>query len=232
MRNTKPQLEIIVLNVEDAIAAEKYHVDRLELVKELDKGGLTPDFEIIRNVSNAVDIPVYVMLRNLWDSYVYDEKEFRKILHQLEMIKLTKAKGIIFGSLNRDGTINEEQLKTIIDQKGSLELTFHRAIDSTIDYKQGIETLARYKEIDYVLTSGHAERAMDGMFNLSMASRILTDKIMIGSGVTPKNCNEFLQIYNIKKLHIGNAVRINRNIVNRLDEEAIRALKEAVDSKR
>ncbi len=231
MRNISPQLEVIVLNSKDAIKAQEYNVDRLELLRDLDKGGLTPSFEIIKNVTNAVDIPVYVMLRNLWDSYVYDIEEFKIILQELEMIKLTKAKGIIFGSLNSDGTINEEQLKTIIAEKGTLELTFHRAIDSTVDYQQGIKTLSQFNEIDYVSTSGHAEKAMDGMFNLSWASRILKEKIMVGSGVTPANCNEFLQIQNIKKLHAGTAVRINRNIFNELDKEAIYKMKEALDSK-
>ncbi len=231
MRNIGSELEVIVLNSDDAIHAQEFGADRLELIKEFDKGGLTPTFETIKNVTTKVKIPVFVMLRNLWDSYVYDKEEFKILLQQLEVIKLTKATGIVFGSLNLDGTINEEQLAIIIATKGKLQLTFHRAIDSVVDYEQGIKTLSQFREIDYVLTSGHAEKAIDGMSNLTLASKILKEKIIVGSGVNDKNCSKFLQIENIKKLHSGTAVRINQDIFNELNGEEIKIIKKSISKK-
>ncbi len=231
MRNIKAQLEIIVLNVEDAIQAQEFGVDRLELLTELDKGGLTPNFELIRDVTAAAEIPVYVMLRNLWKTFVYDAKEFTKILKQIELIKSTQTKGIVFGSLNSNGTINEDQLAAVIAIKGNLELTFGRAIDSTINYEQAINTLDNFAKIDYILSSGHEEHAIEGKDNLAFAGNILKEKVIAGAGVGPTNCVKLLEIPYVKKLHVGTSVRVNHDIFDKLDNNAIKIIKDALNNK-
>ncbi len=231
MRNIESQLEIIVLNVEDAIHAQKYGVDRLELLSGLDQGGLTPPIAVIKEVTAAVAIPVYVMVRNLDETFVYDKKEFIKILKQIEVIKKTKTTGIVFGSLNSDGTINEDQLATVIAYKGKLELTFGRAIDSTINYQEAIATLNKFTEIDYVLSSGHEVHAMEGKDNLTFAGNMLKEKVIAGAGVGPANCVELLKMPYIKKLHVGTSVRINHDIFDKLDIDAIQTIKAALKNK-
>jgi copper homeostasis protein CutC len=56
-------LEVIVTTVDEAIEAEAGGADRLELVRALDVGGLTPEISIARGVLAAVRIPVRVMVR-------------------------------------------------------------------------------------------------------------------------------------------------------------------------
>jgi copper homeostasis protein len=56
-------IEVIAQSVADAVAAESGGADRLELVRELERDGLTPPPELVRAVREAVRIPVYVMVR-------------------------------------------------------------------------------------------------------------------------------------------------------------------------
>ena len=55
-------LEIIAETVEDAREAEQGGAGRIELVRDLDRGGLTPP-PLIEAVLKAVRIPVRVMVR-------------------------------------------------------------------------------------------------------------------------------------------------------------------------
>ena len=56
-------LEVIACSVEDAIQAEEGGADRLEIVSDLDVGGLTPPLELVREIRSEVNLPLRVMLR-------------------------------------------------------------------------------------------------------------------------------------------------------------------------
>ena len=59
----KSILEVIALNAVDAIAAQDGGADRVELVADMARQGLTPSLATFVSVREAVDIPVRVMLR-------------------------------------------------------------------------------------------------------------------------------------------------------------------------
>ncbi|MGW0579566.1 copper homeostasis protein CutC, partial [Streptomyces sp. NPDC002920] len=56
-------LEVIALDVEDAVAAQAGGADRLELVTDMAADGLTPSARTFAGISAAVDISLRVMLR-------------------------------------------------------------------------------------------------------------------------------------------------------------------------
>ena len=56
-------LEVIALDVEDAVAAQAGGADRLELVTDMAADGLTPSAATVAGIRAAVDIPARVMLR-------------------------------------------------------------------------------------------------------------------------------------------------------------------------
>jgi copper homeostasis protein len=53
-------LEVAVASLEDALAAEAGGADRLELNAALALGGLTPSLGMVREVKDAVRLPVLV----------------------------------------------------------------------------------------------------------------------------------------------------------------------------
>ena len=56
-------LEVIACSVADAVEAEKGGANRLEVVSDLDRGGLTPAVELVRAIQDAVNLPLRVMVR-------------------------------------------------------------------------------------------------------------------------------------------------------------------------
>src|ERR1051326_4745406 len=56
-------LEVIVCCVADAVEAQKGGASRLEVVRDLDRGGLTPSIQLVQAIKDAVDLPLRVMVR-------------------------------------------------------------------------------------------------------------------------------------------------------------------------
>jgi len=55
--------EVIIDNLADAVKDQSYGVNRLELVVNLDEGGISLQVELTREICKFVDIPINVMLR-------------------------------------------------------------------------------------------------------------------------------------------------------------------------
>jgi copper homeostasis protein len=53
-----PLLEVIVCSVADAVEAERGGAGRLEIVRDLHQGGLTPSLELVREIKLATELPV------------------------------------------------------------------------------------------------------------------------------------------------------------------------------
>ncbi len=56
-------LEVIVQTVEDARAAARGGADRLEVVRDIASGGLTPSIELVRAIAAETPLPLRVMVR-------------------------------------------------------------------------------------------------------------------------------------------------------------------------
>ena len=56
-------LEVIVQSVADARAAARAGADRLEVVRRIEDGGLTPPIALVREIAAEVSLPLRVMVR-------------------------------------------------------------------------------------------------------------------------------------------------------------------------
>lgn len=207
-------LEVIVERLKDAIDAERYGANRLELVSAISEGGLTPSVGLIESVCESVSIPVQVMLRPHAESFVYDGDDRKVIMKDLERIKHTHAQGIVFGCLKEDGTIDETLLKQIIKHKGHLQVTFHRAVDEARDYFQAINTLLNH-DIDTILTSGGLDTAYVGRENLRSIKEKLEKRdveLLAGKGLNVDTIDALYQKTGIDHVHVGSGVKTNRRI--------------------
>ncbi len=93
-------LEVIALDVEDAVAAQAGGADRLELVTDMAADGLTPAVATVTGIRAAVDIPVRVMLR-LTDGFAAGAVE-RLVAAACEM-REAGAEEFVLGFLDTDG---------------------------------------------------------------------------------------------------------------------------------
>lgn len=200
-------LEVIAFNAEEAMTAEAAGATQIEFVNDLKEDGLTPSLDIIGEMMNSVSIPVHMMVRPKNTMY-HDEDDMTKILEAIKVAKEEGVTGIVYGSLNKDGTINEDQLKRVIEAKGNMRLIFHRAIDFSRDYFEAAKTLNKY-DIYCVLTSGKESTAIEGFENIKKLKEITNYKILQGAGINISNAKKLIDKTGIENIHIGTAARFD-----------------------
>ncbi|QGS52270.1 copper homeostasis protein CutC [Spiroplasma tabanidicola] len=214
-------LEVIAKNIKDVIDINKTKADRIELCKDLEVGGLTPDYEIIKQAAEISKLPINVIVRPTSRGFVYTKQERKQIFNDIRFIKTTKANGIVFGALNKRNKINTKLLKKVLKKKGNLKITFHKAFDELEDLKFNYILLDRLK-IDTVLTAGgrNIDQGIDVIKELIKLNKKTI--ILIGGGVNLNNISYLSKLSN--NIHIGRLARhegqwiykINTKLVNKI----------------
>lgn len=220
------QIEFIVQNGQEAIEAVKCGADRLELVSAISEGGLTPSYGTVKQVLGNVSIPVYIMVRPHSKDFFYDASDLEIMVEDVKQIIALGGKNIVIGALNKDRTVNEEMLQTIIDVAPHAEITFHRAFDEAASVIDAYRTLTKYKDnVKSILTSGGAENCSLGKESLGelvKESKALNGpKIMPGAGLSLGNIKEIHDSVGANQYHFGKAVRIDQTITNGFDQVTV-----------
>lgn len=217
-------LEVIATNVRDAIDAERFGADRIELVTGIAEGGLTPSIGMIERVVAAVDIPVNVMVRPHSRSFCYDEDDIDVMLRDIEFIRGIGAAGIVVGALTPNGQIDIALIDRLLDAASGLDVTFHRAFDEAADPFAALNLLADYPPISRILTSGGtapAPQAMPRIRELNAAAARTHLRILGGHGLTPATLDSFLRETGVREVHFGSAVRQDGTFRSPIDGEKL-----------
>jgi len=226
-------LEVIVQNGEEAKQAEELGADRLELVAAIQEGGLTPSYGTIKQVLRAVSIPVQVMIRPHSYHYFYKENEIQIIHEDIKKVIDLGGKGIVFGALNEDHTIDVRVLEDVIERFPTIDITFHRAFDKIASQKEAYQTLAAYKDhVKRILTSGGEETCANGTQQLrklvQMANEMEGPAIMPGAGLNQGNIQSLHEAVRADQYHFGKAVRVNQSFAKGFDAHIIRDIKKTL----
>lgn len=219
-------LEVIASSVADAVAAEAGGADRLELVRDLEVGGLTPPLELTQEVLAAVRIPVRVMLREEEDFFVQDQKKIERLCElarsyaELSVPGLLGAKrqvnGLVLGFLTgqRDAPeIDHTLLAQVLASASGLQATFHRAFEAVPDSWRAIQELKRHPQIDRILTSGDSKDVQkewpQRLIGLAELARVAAPEIaiLVGGGVERDTIEALCQKKTKVEFHVGRAVR-------------------------
>jgi copper homeostasis protein len=118
-------LEVIAETVEDAREAEQGGAARIELVRDLSRGGLTPPLALLEAVVKAVRIPVRVMVRESEPFELIDRGEIPRLQAAARSALDCGAAGLVLGFL-RDGAVDIETVRAVLDSL-TAAVTFHRA---------------------------------------------------------------------------------------------------------
>lgn len=219
-------LEVIAMSVEDARAAQTGGADRLELCANLLEGGTTPSYGVIKRVIQAVDIPVFVMLRPHGDSFHYSFEDRLVMAEDVLLMRALGAKGVVLGALTADNKIDHQFLQEVLPYCEGLEITFHRAFDLIENQLAAFEELQQYPAITRILTSageGTAFGNREQLEKLVVASEQSHITILAGSGVNEGNCADLLKT-GVKELHVGSAVREGESFKEPVDSDKIRKI--------
>lgn len=216
------KLEVIVLNEIDSIEAERAGADRLELVTNMEAGGLSPNLEVVEAVVNAVSIPVNVMVRFTADNFVYDEEQFAQLLDYISKVKQLAINGIVFGSLDVSGKIEPLQLLKVIAASRDLELTYHRAIDEHDQfYDQNSQVIDGL--VTNVLTSGGLSTPIEQ--NISRFTAFTQTRVLAGGGINADNYQYMIENCPDCDFHIGSLAYNQGDFTAGINHQAIRDFK-------
>ena len=91
-------LEVITCSVEDAREAERGGAGRLEVVRDLHLGGLTPSFDLVREILDAVSIPIRVMIRERNDYSAGTDAEPERLCRLATEMSALPIEGLVMGA--------------------------------------------------------------------------------------------------------------------------------------
>lgn len=179
-------LEICANSVQSAQAAQTGGAHRIELCQNLEQGGITPSYGLIKQVQALLRIPVFVLIRPRPGNFVYDADEFAVMQADVLACRTLECAGIVLGVLDQDGNVDTARCRTLIELARPMAVTFHRAFDDCRNQPQALEDLIALG-CQRVLTSGGAVSAPEGQEQLARlvaqaAGRLV---VMPGAGITP-----------------------------------------------
>ena len=227
----EPLLEVIACSVTDAIEAQRGGAGRLEIIRDFQRGGLTPPLELVKDILNAVKLPVRVMLRES-DSYeiageAAREAECEKLCRASTQFSELEVDGVGLGFLRRR-EIDVQLTEQVLSHAPNLSATFHHAFEETADPVRAIRALKGLKQVDRILTSGGAGNWQEKIERLSQYSAEARSQIEIlaGGGMDAESIPMICQLTNIREFHVGRAAREPASASGVVRSELVKALVE------
>jgi copper homeostasis protein len=200
------RLEVIVQTVSDAVAAAEGGADRLEVVREIVQGGLTPATETVRAIQRATALPLRVMVREN-AGFTLEASELDACRRAIEDFAALDVDGIVLGFAAR-GVARLDDVTRVLEAGPPVRVTFHRAFDQLADPLAALPQIAAVPNVDRVLTSGGkgptAVRAARLAAYVSAAAGLI---ILAGGGVDDGMVAHLARDAIVPEVHVGRAAR-------------------------
>ena len=222
-------LEVIVTSLHEAIEAEAGGADRLELVRDLAVGGLTPSLETVAAVLGSVKLPVRVMLRDSANMSTGSPGELRALQAAAKELSRFPVGGLVFGFI-AEHEIDIAAMTELTSAAPQCHVTFHRAFDELTDPIKGIERLRQLPQIDRILTTGGKGDWAQRKARLIEWQRAAAPnlKMLVGAGVCSSIFSDLANTPEIEEIHVGRAARVPQTVSGQLQSAKVRALKSAL----
>jgi copper homeostasis protein len=146
-------LEVIVQSVADAREAAAGGADRLEVVREIERDGLTPSLDLVRAIQAEVALPLRVMVRESDGFGISGPGELRGLQRTFGILADLGVHGAVVGFAS-DGRLDLESIGAVLSAAPTLPVTLHRAFDTVADPVAAIDEALGFPQIDRILTSG------------------------------------------------------------------------------
>lgn len=228
-------VEIAIEDLAGLEVAASAGADRVELCIDLELGGITPPPELVEECTRRAAVlvaardakphfDVHVLIRSRAErgdfldhpeEFVYSPDEVQLMAEQAQDSVSAGAAGVVTGALTESGELDVLAIEAIRDgalTAGSsalrgITLTAHRAVDALPGRAQREHAVRTLLGLGFhrVLTSGGADRALDGAEDLAAmvdAAEGLLD-ICAGGGVRPAHLVDLARRSGVPGVHLS-----------------------------
>jgi copper homeostasis protein len=202
--NNQISIEVCVDSVESGVAAERGGATRLELCSNLLEGGVTPSAGLIELVRARISIGLQVMIRPRGGDFCYTADEFEIMRRDILIAKKLGADGVVAGILDAKGNVDIERTRQLVDLAHPLNVTFHRAIDMSVDLLRATEDVCQ-TGANRLLTSGGEQTAWQGIETIARLVKAARGRIsVIACGAIGRdNAASIVERTGVKEIHVG-----------------------------
>lgn len=219
-------LEVIALDVRDAVAAEEGGADRLEIVADMSAGGLTPAPETVAAIAKQSALQMVMLRSNA--GFTVTPEELEGLERDARTLADAGAAGFVFGFLDDQGAVDLAATEALIHAVTPLPWTFHRAVDNAADVLASWRAVRLLPNLATVLTSGDPSGIASGLRVLrTRAEAGDAPLILAGGGLKPHLVPPLLD-YGVRGFHVGSAVRDSWSAP--VDTERVRRWRQIVDT--
>ncbi len=196
-----PLFEACCDSISCARAAQEMGAGRIELCGA-GTGGTTPSLGVIARCRDEIYVPLHVMIRPHDGGFVYSADDLEVMKNDIVAARALGVDGVVLGVLHSDDTVDVERTAELIALARPMKVTFHRAFDCTPDAGAALDALLMLG-VDYVLTSGQADTALDGAAQLQALQLQAGDRLTIlaGGGVRGHNVRDVVARSGVREVH-------------------------------
>ena len=209
----KAIVECCANSVSSALTAIQAGANRIELCKNLENGGQTTDYSDILELRSLTNLDLHILILPKANNFIYSNKDFKKIIEDIQFCKKNNINGVVIGALNKDLSINMKQTKELVKIARPMRVTFHRAFDTISKLENDLNKIIECG-CDYLLTSGQKPNVDDGLNNISKLVKLSSHKIKIiaGGGVNHNNVESLYKI-GVREFHLSGTLKNKSKIL-------------------
>lgn len=220
-------LEIIALSVEDGVAAAEGGATRLEVVRDIQADGLTPDVRLVEALLARLSLPLRVMIRPRNTFLVGDDAhrdEIRRDAAVFADLPVDVVTGYVRAAADGSSEIDEDALALVAERVPRARITVHRAIERISG--DPAAALRRCPAVDRVLSGGGAGSWADRAEALEgLQASIAPIRVIVGGGVTLDGIDVLTARTTLRELHVGRLARAGQSFAQPVDAAVVAELR-------
>lgn len=195
-------LEVIAFDINSCKLIEANGGGRIELCANPPEGGTTVSYGMMRAAREAVQIPIFPIIRPRGGDFLYTPEEIDVMKKDIQLAKELGMDGVVFGCLKSDGQVDYETTAKLVELAYPMDVTFHRAFDQVPNQLEALEVIIA-SGCQRILTSGGANTVMEGLSSLLACIKAAKDRIIIlpGSGIRSGNIAQLQQLTGLNEFH-------------------------------
>lgn len=225
------KMEIVCLTLKDALNIQQSDAERIILVGDIKEGGLTPEYNFIKEVSRTIKKEVRVLIRRNKIDFKATNIEFELMKKDVEFCKKNNIKTIVFSVMNENNCIDWNRNLELLEIAKPMQVIFGKGIDYSTKV---LEDLKKVEKIGFkgVLMQGGLKGFTNYLDALKqVGSSIISHanfELILAGGIGIENIKDAKSL-GFNWFHIGNLVRENNSYENDIDINKINLLKQKID---